>query len=66
MLTKEMRAETGRQKHDKIEKVERRNTNTPTNQSGTAGSMSNVPNKVQTIPIRASAANEIIPVQVTI
>jgi hypothetical protein len=66
MLIKVIRNDTGRQKHARIENIERTKRNMPAKTSGRKSkSISQTPKKVARIPITAITANEMIPVFVT-
>ena len=66
MLIKVIRNDTGRQKHARIDSVDRVKRKIPSQKSGRKSkSISQTPKKVATIPIMARAANEMIPVFVT-
>ena len=66
MLIKVIRNDTGRQKHARIENIERVKRKMPSKKSGRKSkSISQTPKKVARIPITAITANEMIPVLVT-
>lgn len=66
ILINVIRNETGKQKHTRIERVARTKRNIISMNSGTKVKFTlQTPNNVDMIPIRARAANEIIPVLVT-
>lgn len=65
ILINVIRNETGKQKHARMERVERTKRKIISRNSGTKyKSTLQTPNNVAMIPIRASEANEIIPVLV--
>jgi hypothetical protein len=66
MLIKVIRNDTGRQKHARIDRVDRVKRKIPSQKSGRKSkSISQTPKKVARMPITAIAANEMIPVFVT-
>jgi hypothetical protein len=66
MLIKVNRNDTGKQKHTRIDRVDRMKKKIFSRNSGRKSrSISQTPKKVAKIPITASAANEMIPVLVT-
>ena len=66
MLIKVIRYDTGKQKHTRMARLERRKRkNISKNAGRNDRSKLQTPNKVEMIPIAARAANEIIPVLVT-
>ena len=67
MLTKAIKNDTGKQKHARIERVERMKINASSKKSGrNSKSISQMLKNVARIPITARAASEMIPVLVTI
>ena len=66
MLIKVNRNDTGKQKHTRIDRVDRMKKKIFSRNSGRKSrSISQTPKKVARIPIMASAANEMLPVLVT-
>ena len=66
MLIKVNRNDTGKQKHTRIDRVDRMKKKIFSRNSGRKSrSISQTPKKVARIPIIASAANEMLPVLVT-
>lgn len=66
MLIRVIRNDTGKQKHTRIERVDRTKRKIIPRYSGRKfRSISQTPKKVAMIPITARAANEMIPVLVT-
>lgn len=66
MLIKVNRNDTGKQKHTRIDRVDRMKKKIFSRNSGRKSrSISQTPKKVARIPITASAANEMLPVLVT-
>ena len=66
MLIRVIRNDTGKQKHTRIERVDRTKRKIiPRNSGRKSKSISQTPKNVARIPIAARAANEMIPVFVT-